>query len=81
MKRVRSACILQTLAFSQKPELGYSSEHSLKINREEYERYKDNLVKTKTRFVVVSKSEEPDGTLVVHIKKQYNDNTDVAEYF
>ena len=34
MKRVKAACILQTLVFSQKPELGYSKERALQISKD-----------------------------------------------
>ena len=81
MKRVRAACIFQTLVFSQKPELGYSKEHALKYNCDEFERYKANLEYTKTRYQIDDTAEQEDGTLVVHVRKQYNDNSDVAEYF
>ena len=81
MKRVRAACIFQTLVFSQKSELGYSKEHALKYNRDEFERYKANLEYTKTRYQIDDTAEQEDGTLVVHVRKQYNDNSDVAEYF
>ncbi len=81
MKRVRSACILQTLVFAQKPELGLSAESASKINREEFEKYKATLERTKTRYIIVDEVQEADGAVVVHIKKQYNDKADVDEYF
>ncbi len=81
VKRVRAACILQTLVFSQKPELGLSKERALKINREEVENYKLTLDRAKTRYVIVSQDEQDDGAIVVHVKKQYNDTADVSEYF
>ena len=81
MKRVKSACILQTLVFSQKPELGFSTERALKLNREEYERYITGLERTGTRYQVVDSAETADGAVVVRIRKQYNDKTDVSEYF
>lgn len=81
MKRVRAACILQTLVFSQKPELGLSLEQTKKINRQEVEHYKETLNRAKTRYIIVDETEEPDGSVVVHVKKQYNDTADVSEYF
>lgn len=81
MKRVRAACILQTLVFSQRPELGFSREHALKNNRDEFERYKANLEYTQTRYQIDSAAEQKDGSLVVHIRKQYNENSDISEYF
>lgn len=81
MKRVKAACILQTLVFSQKPEIGYSKEYSLKINLEEFEHYKASLERTKTRYQIVNTAEQEDGSLVVWVRKQYNDKTDISEYF
>ncbi len=81
MKRVKAACILQTLVFSQKPEMGYSKERALKLNTEEFEHYKQTLDRSRTRYIIVETSEEEDGSLTVHVKKQYNDKSDVSEYF
>ncbi len=81
MKRVKAACILQTLVFSQKPELGFSKERALQVNKEEVEHYKQLLDRAKTRYLIVYEAEQPDGSVVVHVKKQYNDTSDVSEYF
>lgn len=81
MKRVQAACISQTLVFSQKPEMGYSKERALKINHEEIESYKEKLEKSRTRYIIVDETEQNDGSIVIHVKKQYNDKADVSEYF
>ena len=81
MKRVKAACILQTLVFSQKPEMGYSKESALKINPEEIERYKKNLERTRTKYQIVDTVEQSDGSVILRVRKQYNDRTDVSEYF
>lgn len=81
VKRVKAACILQTLVFAQKPEMGYSKECALKINQEEIEHYKNTLERAKTRYQIVDTVEQEDGSIVVHIRKQYNDKADVTEYF
>ncbi len=81
MKRVKAACILQTLVFSQKPETGYSKERSLQLNKEEIEHYKATLERAKTRFQIVDTVEQNDGSVVVHVRKQYNDKAEVDEYF
>lgn len=81
MKRVKAACILQTLVFSQKPEMGYSKESALKINLEEIERYKKNLERTRTKYQIVDTVEQSDGSVILRVRKQYNDRTDVSEYF
>ena len=81
MKRVKAACILQTLVFSQQPEMGYSKESALKINQEEIERYKKNLERTRTKYQIVDTVEQSDGSVILRVRKQYNDRTDVSEYF
>lgn len=81
MKRVKAACILQTLVFAQKPEMGYSKDRALAINKEEIERYKATLERAKTRYQIVDTVEQEDGSIVVHVRKQYNDKADVSKYF
>lgn len=81
MKRVKAACILQTLIFMQKPELGYSAEQALKINLEEIEHYKTTLERAKTRYQIVDTAEQDDGSVILRVRKQYNDKAEVAEYF
>ena len=81
MKRVKAACILQTLAFSQKPEMGYSKDRALQLNLEEVEHYKAALARTKTRYQIIDTAEQEDGSVVVHVRKQYNDTIAVSEYF
>lgn len=81
MKRVKAACIFQTLIFMQKPEMGYSSEQALEINKGEVERYKASLERTKTRYQITDTLEQEDGSIVLHVRKQYNDKADVSEYF
>jgi hypothetical protein len=81
MKRVKAACILQTLIFAQKPELMLSKESALKANHEEFEHYKATLEKAKTRYQIDDTVEQEDGSLVVKVRKQYSDNADVSVYF
>lgn len=81
MKRVKAACILQTLVFAQKPEMGYSKDRALAINKEEIEHYKATLERAKTRYQIVDTVGQEDGSIVVHVRKQYNDKADVSEYF
>ena len=81
MKRVQAACILQTLVFQQKDDSYFSKEKKIALNKEEVEKYKASLEKDKTRFQIVEETEQPDGAILVRVRKQYNDKTDVAEYF
>ncbi len=81
MKRVQSGCILQTLVFAQKEEMGYTKQQALKTNREEFEHYKLLLERSRTRYQIVSEDVREDGALVVRVRKQLNNKTDVSEYF
>ena len=81
MKRVQAACILQTLVFQQKDDSYFSKEKKIALNKEEVEKYKASLEKNKTRFQIVEETLQPDGAILVRVRKQYNDKTDVAEYF
>lgn len=81
MKRVKAACILQTLVFMQKEDCGLSKTSILETNRKELARYKQTLERTHTRYQIVSEEEQENGSIVVRVRKQYNDNADVTEYF
>lgn len=81
MKRVKAACILQTLVFSQKPDLGYTPEQAEQLNQAEFSHYKATLARTNTRHQILSAETQADGSILVHIRKQYNDTADVSEYF
>ena len=81
MKRVKAACIDQTLVFSQKPEAGCTREQALRLNRAEVEHYRQTLERTRTRYRITGEEEEADGSVILHVRKQYNDKADVDEYF
>lgn len=81
MKRVKAGCILQTLVFLQKND-GYLSKNAIaEANRREVERYFQTLDRSHTRYQLVSQEEQEDGTILIRIRKQYNDKVDVSEYF
>ena len=78
MKRVKSACILQTLHFQLKD--GVPNSYAARAVKEEYETYKKNLNRNGTKYQIVDEAEQPDGSIIVHIKKQYNSSTSCDEY-
>lgn len=80
MKRVKSGCICQTLLFSQKPEFGLSREVALNANRQEFTRYQNALDAARTKYVIVDATEQADGSILVHVKKQINETIDTKEY-
>lgn len=63
MRRINSACLLQTMRFDTLND----------ANPEyEFEAYCHSLDKKKTKYVIDEKKKEADGSLVVKIRKQYN---------
>lgn len=81
MKRVKAACILQTLIFAQKEDCGLPLAQQQKLNREEVASYKQALEAKHTRYQISEETEQPDGSVLLRVKKQYNDKADVSEYF
>lgn len=81
MKRVKAACIAQTLVFMQKEDCGLTRDQIQSINRQEVNRYKSSLERTRTRYQIVNEEEQEDGSIIVRVRKQYNDKADVEEYF
>ena len=81
MKRVKAACIYQTLVFSQKPEADYTREQALRLNRGEIAHYRQTMERTRTRYQITGETEEADGSVILHVRKQYNDKAEVNEYF
>ena len=81
MKRVKAACIQQTLVFMQKEDCGLSHSAIVSQNRSEVNRYKQSMDRTHTRYQIVSEEEQPDGSILLRVRKQYNDKASVEEYF
>ena len=81
MKRVQAACIFQTLLFSQRPEMGFTKEQALDLNRQEVAHYKERMNKTKTRYQITDEKELEDGSIRIKVRKQYNETVEVKEYF
>ena len=73
MKRVKAACILQTLVFAQKDDCGLTHEQQLKVNHDEVSRYKAMMDRSRTRYQITEETEQADGSVLVRVRKQYND--------
>lgn len=70
MKRVKAACITQTLHFLLKEDVG--REYAKKLVTEEVKKYKDSLDKNKTQYKILSEETQADGSVIIEIKKQHN---------
>lgn len=81
MKRVKAACILQTLVFAQKEDCGMNREQQLKVNHDDVNRYKALMDKSRIRYQITEETDQADGSVIVRVRKQYNEKADVSEYF
>lgn len=70
MKRIKSACLLQTIHFQLKEDVPH--EIAVRGVKEELELYKNQLARNRTRYQVVEEAQQPDGSIMLRIKKQYN---------
>lgn len=70
MKRVKAACITQTLHFLLKEDFGH--DYAIRLVNEEVKKYKEQLNRNKTQYKILSEETQEDGSIVIEIKKQYN---------
>lgn len=77
MKRIKAACICQTLHFMLKEDLGHA--YAMKQVRDEVTHYKQSLERKHTQYKIVEETEQPDGSIIIKIIKQYNQSP-VGEY-
>ncbi len=70
MKRIKAACICQTLHFMLKED----AERDWAANqvRQEVENYKKGLERNRTQYRIVEEAPQPDGSVILKIIKQYN---------
>ena len=69
MKRIKAACLEQTIHFMLKEDLPHDEEEQ--IVKAEYEHYLAQLERNRTQYRILEKTEQPDGSLLVKLKKQY----------
>lgn len=70
MKRVKAACICQTLHFMLKDDLEHAE--AARRVKEEVERYKKDLERNRTRYKLLEETVQPDDSVIIKIIKQYN---------
>ncbi|MDO4546800.1 MAG: hypothetical protein Q4D04_01740 [Clostridia bacterium] len=78
MKRIRYACLEQTIHFMLKEELPRAD--AVNLVNEECDRYMQQLDRSKTKYKIISKQTQEDGSILLSVKKQYNGH-DVGQYF
>ncbi len=70
MKRVKEACICQTLHFMLKEDVPHS--YAVHLVEEEVKKYKAHLDTTRTKYKIVSEEPQSDGSIIIRIIKEYN---------
>ena len=60
---------------------GVTHEQQLKVNHDEVSHYKAMMDRSRTRYQIAEETEQSDGSVLVRVRKQYNDKADVSEYF
>lgn len=70
MKRIKAACICQTLHFLLKKDVPH--DYAAALVKQEVERYKKGLERNRTLYKLLEEAEQPDGSVVIKIIKQYN---------
>ena len=73
MKRVKAACIIQTLHFLLKEDVGH--DYAVQLVNEEVKKYKEQLDKNKVQYKILSEETQADGYIIIEIKKQYNSSS------
>lgn len=70
MKRIKSACLLQTVHFALKEEL--PPEEAARLSRQEFEHYKAVMDRNRTKYKITREETLPDGSILIEVRKQYN---------
>lgn len=77
MKRIKAACICQTLHFMLKEDM--PQEDAIRLVQAELAQYKTTLARNRTQYRILDESTQPDGSILVKVIKQYN-NSPVGDY-
>jgi hypothetical protein len=70
MKRISAACLLQTVVFQPKDDIGKDAAATLV--KEEVAKYKANLERNRTNYKITEETARPDGSILIKIMRQYN---------
>ncbi len=70
MKRIKAACLLQTIHFSLKEDVPHDV--AVRGVRDELAHFKNMLDRNRTKYRIIDEAVQPDGSIIVRLKKQYN---------
>ena len=77
MNRIQSACLEQTIRFVMKDDI--PREEARQMVQAEYRHYLEQMDRNRTGYKVLEELLQADGSLIVRLKRQYN-NYDVGDY-
>lgn len=77
MKRIKAACLEQTIHFQLKE--GLDPEQARQQVRQEYSAYKAQMERNRMKYKVLEEAEQPDGSLLIKVKRQ-NNTQPVGDY-
>ncbi len=77
MKRIKAACICQTLHFTAKDDINHDI--ALKHIQRDVEHYKKTLERNHVQYKITEETTQDDGSVIIKIIKQYNQSP-VGEY-
>lgn len=77
MKRVKAACICQTLHFMLKEDIDH--DQAVRMVQEEVAHYKRNFERNRTKYKIVEELPQEDGSVIIKVIKQYNQSP-VGDY-
>ena len=77
MKRVKAACICQTLHFMLKEDVAH--DYAVKLVEQDVEQYKKTLERNRTQYRITEQTVQPDGSVIIKVIKQYN-SSPVGDY-
>lgn len=77
MKRIKYACIEQTLHFQLKEDISHNE--AVKLVAEEVNQFKAQLERRRVKYKIVDEQTQNDGSILIKLKRQYN-NYDCGDY-
>lgn len=77
MKRIKAACICQTLHFILKEDVAHSLAE--RMVQEEVAQYKRRMEHSRIKFKILEETVQEDGSIMMKVVKQYNQSP-VGEY-
>ncbi len=72
MKRIKAACIYKTIHFQLKEDLGHAA--AVAAAEQEAAAYQAALERKRTQYRILEKTTQPDGSVLMKLKMQYNDH-------